>query len=549
MSSPGLVGVPPSTFARSVTLVITMGAFMDQGFLGRLLSLALKFTLVFVLNAGRPNAHALTMTLAPSDAPVVQTQVVGQAALEASLEGTDGAFLQLSDALSVQPRPQPVDGPLVGSLIKGLSALLWAIAAFWGLLTLRQWLLTFNRHSQPCRQPFAGLVDAPWPKVSVIVIAHNSQSLVREALQSLCATDYPVGQRQIVVINDRSTDRTRQIIEEEVLKHPGQWVSVHRSDGPTGRAACLLSAMPHVDGEFVLVLDARHWVAPGFLKQIMAPFFDPEVGSVTGRVMPLNMQANLLTRLTDLGWSALQQVEQQARSNLGLKPLAGPGVVAWRHRALVAACAASSDAMADDVDVAQRLSLRGWLQVHQGVLDGYVVVPQTWDGQAAQLAQAALMQHRAAARHGWSMLLSRHGAWPHKADALLTNLLVWMPALWVVAAACVLGLYGLGASGEAPWGLAFLTLAACASSQGGAPFFQGALGARLDGRAHAIRLLPLQWVVGLPGLLAQAAQTGKRIRPVFRTARATSGHSPVVAAGKGLFRRSANRQSSELEAA
>jgi cellulose synthase/poly-beta-1,6-N-acetylglucosamine synthase-like glycosyltransferase len=403
-------------------------------------------------------------------------------------------------------------------LVKGLSVLLWCIAGLWGVLTLRQWLWTMNRLSDRSRETYAGIVEGCWPKLSVIVLAHNSQALAGEALQALCAADYPEAQIQIVAVNDRSTDRTRQIIDEQAALHPGRIVPVHRNDGRMGRAACLLSAMPHVDGDFLLVLDAQHCVAPGLIKQLMAPFFDPEVGSVAGRVMPLNVQANLLTRLTDLGMSALQEVEQQARMNLGFMPQPGSGVVAWRRSALVSACAASSDAMADEVDVAHRLRLRGWQQVHQGWLAGHAVLPQTWEGQGAQLAQHALMHQGAAARHMLSSLMARHGTWAQKIDAFLSHVAVWMPALLWLAAVSVFGLYLAGVSGVVQLGLAVLTLAACASVQGSAPFFQVALGARLDGRHRALRLMPLQWILGVPGIQAQASLTWQRIQVGLRGA-------------------------------
>ena len=63
--------------------------------------------------------------------------------------------------------------------------------------------------------------------------------------------------------------------------------------------------------------------AAGLLKQLVAPFFDPEVGAVMGRVVPVNSGANLLTRLLDLERSGGYQVDQQARMNMNLMPQYG----------------------------------------------------------------------------------------------------------------------------------------------------------------------------------------------------------------------------------
>jgi Glycosyltransferase like family 2 len=503
-----------------------MGAFMDRCFLGRVKA----GVLVLAMGGVVPAAQAFTMTTAPSEAPVVQSQVVGQAALEASLDDSEGTTLQLSEALSIQPRSQEPDTPWVQALVNGLTALIWAVTALWGVTVGRQWLLTMNRLSDRKRDPYAGISDARWPRLTVIVLAHDSQALVGDALGALCAADYPVEQLQIVAVNDRSTDRTRQVIDEQAARHPGRIVAVHRRDGLLGRAACLLSAMPHADGEFLLVLGSHHHVGPGLLKQIMAPFFDPEVGAVSGCVTPSNAQANLLTRLVDLGQSAVRQVEQPSRTNLGLAPHVGSGVVAWRRSALVAACAASSDAMADELDVAHRLALRGWQQVSQGVLDGQVVEPQTWEGQGARVARAAFSQQEAAVRHAVPSLMSRHANGSRKLDACLTHLSAWMPALMAGVAVSVLGLYLTGASGAAPWGLVVLTMFACASVQPHASVFQVAVGARLEARLQSVRLLPLQWLTGVPALVVQSAVAWTRIVSAFRRPAAKASLKPPAEA-------------------
>jgi Glycosyltransferase like family 2 len=486
----------------------TMGAFMDQRFLGRfrarsLVRLSRSF-LPLVMCGFIPLGQAFTLTTTPSEAPAVQSQVVGQASLEDTLDEGDATALQLSAALSVHLRPTEPLTAFSRGVVRVSEGVLLLFASIWGLHTLRQWLLSMNRLGVRRHEPRAGIVEGAWPKLSVIVLAHNSQASVGEALEGLCHADYPRDQLQIVVVNDRSTDRTRQIIDEYEARHAGRIRPVHRNQGPTGRAACLLSAMPHVDGDFLLVLEAGHRMGPALIKQLMAPFFDPEVGSVTVRAMPLNGHANWMTRLHDMSQSALQQVDQQSRSSLGLIPHSG-GLVAWRRSALVSACAASSDTMADEVDVAQRLSIRGWLQVHQGFVSAHVVIPQTWAGLLNRFMQHGRAQHRAAARHGLPLLASRHVSLIQKLDALMLHLQVFFPVLWVLAGGCVLALHLLQAAEATSLGLAVLVLAACSSLGHLAPCFQVMAAARMDGRRQALRLLPALCFLGVSGLMAHAA--------------------------------------------
>lgn len=82
----------------------------------------------------------------------------------------------------------------------------------------------------------------------------------------------------------------------------------------------------------MVVFDADYLPRPGLLKELVAPFFDPEVGAVMGRVVPQNADRNLLARLLDLERAGGYQVNQQARNNLGLVPQYG-GTVGGSARA------------------------------------------------------------------------------------------------------------------------------------------------------------------------------------------------------------------------
>ena len=83
-----------------------------------------------------------------------------------------------------------------------------------------------------------------------------------------------------------------------------------------------------------MVFDADYIPGPRLLKQLVAPFFDAEVGAVMGRVVPLNVGESLLTRLLDLERAGGYQVDQQARMNLRLIPQYGGTVGGVRRVAL-----------------------------------------------------------------------------------------------------------------------------------------------------------------------------------------------------------------------
>src|SRR2546430_14940175 len=115
--------------------------------------------------------------------------------------------------------------------------------------------------------------------------------------------------------------------------------------------------------EVTLIFDADYIPGAGLIKQLVAPFFDPEVGGVMGRVVPLNVGKKLLTRLLDLERSGGYQVDQQARMNLRFVPQYGGTVAGVRKSALEEIGGWNENALAEDTDLTFRLLLAGWKTV------------------------------------------------------------------------------------------------------------------------------------------------------------------------------------------
>jgi len=176
--------------------------------------------------------------------------------------------------------------------------------------TIRHYGFTLNRLFGFQRHPYIDIDTADWPAVTILVAAHNEEKVVANILSALMTVSYPEEKMLVVPVNDRSTDRTREIIDEFVERYPGRIRPFHRTQGKGGKAAALKDAMELVTTEVILIFDADYIPGAGIIKQLVAPFFDPEVGGVMGRVVPLNVGANLLTRLLDLERSGGYQVDQ-----------------------------------------------------------------------------------------------------------------------------------------------------------------------------------------------------------------------------------------------
>src|SRR6202011_4890927 len=134
----------------------------------------------------------------------------------------------------------------------------------------------------------------------------------------------------------------------------------HRASGKGGKAAALKDAMELVKTEVILIFDADYIPGAGLIKQLVAPFFDPEVGGVMGRVVPLNCGSNLLTRMLDLERSGGYLFHQQDRLILRLLPHDGGTVAGVRLSALREIGGWNDNTLTEDADLTYRLLLYGW---------------------------------------------------------------------------------------------------------------------------------------------------------------------------------------------
>jgi cellulose synthase/poly-beta-1,6-N-acetylglucosamine synthase-like glycosyltransferase len=356
------------------------------------------------------------------------------------------------------------------------------------IYTVRHYCFTLNRFTGEQRHPYIDVDSAVWPSVTVLIAAHNEEAVVSDILSALLEVDYPPDKLSIVPVNDRSTDRTREIIDSFVEKYPGQITPFHRTSGKPGKAAALKDAMAFVQTEVFLVFDADYIPGKALIRQLVSPFFDPEVGSVMGRVVPLNVGRKLLTRLLDLERSGGYQVDQQARMNLHFVPQYGGTVAGIRTSALEEVGGWNENTLAEDTDLTFRLLLAGWKTVYENRAECYEEVPERWPVRVRQIMRwakghnQALMEHAGALRRRKNMSL-----WERMDGMLLLCVFAMAPVLllgWVLA----LMLFYLGA--PIGGGTAVLALAAFTTLGNFAAFFEIAAAARLDGSEERIRLLP-----------------------------------------------------------
>ena len=144
-----------------------------------------------------------------------------------------------------------------------------AVLGLLWLYLLRESFVTFRTDITLKADAELQLPESP-PPVSIMVPARNEEDNIAKCLDSLLAQSYP--HIEVIVANDRSTDRTAEIVREmcekddrlrlvEVQDLPEEW---------TGKNHALDTAVKEAKGEWFVFTDADTWHAPACTAQCMS---------------------------------------------------------------------------------------------------------------------------------------------------------------------------------------------------------------------------------------------------------------------------------------
>jgi cellulose synthase/poly-beta-1,6-N-acetylglucosamine synthase-like glycosyltransferase len=357
---------------------------------------------------------------------------------------------------------------------------------------IRHYLFSIFRVTLRRSRDMMELVGYSSPTVSVIVPMHNEEKVAADVLQALVDCDYDWNKLQILVINDRSSDRTGEIIDEYAEKYPIIKV-VQRDKGDGGKGAALKYASAQATGEVLLLFDADYIPGHTMIKFLVAPFCDPEVGAVMGRVIPHNGGASLLAGLLELERGAGYQIGQQARYNLGLTPQFGGTVGGVRASVLRAVGGWNTASLTEDTDLTFRILLHGWKVAYVNRAECYEEAPETWEVRSRQISRWA-MGHTVCLHNFWKACLRARFLTPaEKIDGLFVLGCYWTAPILMIGWLASLTLFYTHRSLGMVAFWVFLSFAGYQLFGSQATFLELGSAALLDGNRKRVMLLPLNF--------------------------------------------------------
>jgi biofilm PGA synthesis N-glycosyltransferase PgaC len=192
------------------------------------------------------------------------------------------------------------------------------------------------------------------PRVSLVVVAYNEAADIARKLENCAELDYPRELLELIVAADGSDDGTDDIARG----FPGVRV-LHRPER-RGKLAAMNRAAEVAAGDVLVFSDANNRYARRALREIVAPFADPEVGVVTGRKAIDDGSGRPLDRAEGLYWRYESRLKQW-ESTIGSVTAVAGEILAFRREAFPSP---ASGTMTEDFVQAMLVAADGWRVVY-----------------------------------------------------------------------------------------------------------------------------------------------------------------------------------------
>lgn len=211
------------------------------------------------------------------------------------------------------------------------------------------------------------------PRVAILVPCHNEEVVIRDALMQLAQNWYP--NFEIIAINDGSTDRTGEILQELVGSIDRlRVVTLTRNQG---KAMALKAGAIASSSEFLMCIDADALLDKNALFWMIQHFLEgPRVGAVTGNPRVVN-RSSLLARIQIGEFSAIVGMIKRTQRKVGRIFTVSGVNTCFRRAALHSVGYWSPGTITEDIDISWKLQLRYWDIRYEPHALTWILVPET----------------------------------------------------------------------------------------------------------------------------------------------------------------------------
>ena len=158
--------------------------------------------------------------------------------------------------------------------------------------------------------------DEVEPEVTLFISAFNEEDVIAEKIENSLALDYPKEKLEILVISDRSDDKTDEIVESYADKGVKLLAMPERG----GKTVGLNAGIEQAKGEIIIFSDANAMYDAQVVRNFVRNFADESIGVVTGESQYVIDDGDTATESENAYWRyelAVKRIESDLGSLVG----------------------------------------------------------------------------------------------------------------------------------------------------------------------------------------------------------------------------------------
>jgi cellulose synthase/poly-beta-1,6-N-acetylglucosamine synthase-like glycosyltransferase len=219
-----------------------------------------------------------------------------------------------------------------------------------------------------------------YPGCTILIPAHNEEKVIARTIEAMLRLEYPKEKLKIMVINDGSTDGTRDIIEGYArADHRIEIFDVPKGEGGKGKSRALNLGVQRVTSDVIAIYDADNTPDKDSLRYLVAQLLtNNELGAAIGKFRTINKSVNLLTKFINIETLSFQSMLQAGRWQMhNIATLPGTNFVMWT-RLIRQLGGWDEQALTEDSELSIRIYQEGYKIKFVPYAMTYEQEPQSW---------------------------------------------------------------------------------------------------------------------------------------------------------------------------
>lgn len=232
-----------------------------------------------------------------------------------------------------------------------MQYILWAISFFTLWITI-VWI-SYISFSNDIKKP------KRFPSLTIAIPTYNEEKTLARTVNSVVKANYPKEKLKILIVNDGSKDKTKQVALDLIKKHKNFNIRLlNKKNG--GKASANNLALENANTELFAVLDADSRISKNSISLLVSHFEDKNLGAAISRIK-IDSPKNIIEKVQRFEY-IMSALLRKLMSVLGTLSMT-PGVLSIYRTSIIKKLGGFTkerDNLTEDLEIAMRLKYKGY---------------------------------------------------------------------------------------------------------------------------------------------------------------------------------------------